>query len=161
MTRNPDAFKPKFNQEEKSKKTDSKKHQRGCNCQKSGCLKKYCECYQMGVGCSDLCRCLGCLNCPHSESTKDSYLGKRKRSIRPLTEVNKVQILAESEPSFHSYEKPSMSRSESSMSIKIPTSSLLSQTSSKGRYFVKPRKAKENRYMKFDDYSVELGCKKS
>jgi hypothetical protein len=26
---------------------------------------------------------------------------------------------------------------------------------------VKPRKAKENRYMKFDDYSVELGCKKS
>lgn len=54
ISRNPDAFKPKFNDKEEVKAVAAKKHQRGCNCQKSGCLKKYCECYQMGVECNDL-----------------------------------------------------------------------------------------------------------
>ncbi|CAA7038471.1 unnamed protein product [Microthlaspi erraticum] len=36
------------------------RHKRGCK--KSSCLKKYCECYQGGVGCSINCRCEGCKN---------------------------------------------------------------------------------------------------
>ncbi|KAF3775035.1 CRC domain-containing protein [Nymphaea thermarum] len=40
----------------------SARHKRGCNCKRSRCLKKYCECYQAGVGCSDSCRCEGCKN---------------------------------------------------------------------------------------------------
>ncbi|XP_075664598.1 uncharacterized protein LOC142634194 isoform X2 [Castanea sativa] len=40
----------------------SARHKRGCNCKKSKCLKKYCECYQANVGCSDGCRCEGCQN---------------------------------------------------------------------------------------------------
>ena len=33
-----------------------------CNCKKSGCLKRYCECFNSGVGCSDACKCEGCKN---------------------------------------------------------------------------------------------------
>ncbi|KAL8521870.1 hypothetical protein ACS0TY_012144 [Phlomoides rotata] len=40
----------------------SARHKRGCNCKKSMCLKKYCECYQANVGCSDGCGCEGCKN---------------------------------------------------------------------------------------------------
>ncbi|KAG5244356.1 cysteine-rich polycomb family protein [Salix suchowensis] len=40
----------------------SGKHKTGCNCKKSMCVKKYCECYQANVGCSNACRCEGCRN---------------------------------------------------------------------------------------------------
>ncbi|KQJ85912.1 hypothetical protein BRADI_4g02410v3 [Brachypodium distachyon] len=35
---------------------------RKCTCKKSGCLKKYCDCYQGGAGCSINCRCDDCKN---------------------------------------------------------------------------------------------------
>ena len=33
-----------------------------CFCKKSNCLKKYCECYQMGMKCSLNCKCIDCRN---------------------------------------------------------------------------------------------------
>ena len=77
-----------LNQDEPMKTPASARHKRGCNCKKSSCLKKYCECYQVsfllcifhvhsialcnlmtlnsimkgGVGCSINCRCEGCKN---------------------------------------------------------------------------------------------------
>lgn len=70
-SRNPLAFAPKVirNSEsipevgdEGNNTPASARHKRGCNCKKSSCLKKYCECYQGGVGCSRNCRCEGCKN---------------------------------------------------------------------------------------------------
>ncbi|CAH8361634.1 unnamed protein product [Eruca vesicaria subsp. sativa] len=71
--RNPLAFAPKvvltsgsatYFGEENNKTPASARHMRGCNCKRSGCSKKYCECYLMGVGCSARCRCIGCKNVP-------------------------------------------------------------------------------------------------
>eukprot|EP00916_Digyalum_oweni_P006983 GHVL01011907.1.p1 GENE.GHVL01011907.1~~GHVL01011907.1.p1 ORF type:complete len:664 (+),score=140.06 GHVL01011907.1:247-2238(+) len=38
-----------------------------CNCKRSGCLKKYCDCYKVGLFCSDECGCKCCLNRPESQ----------------------------------------------------------------------------------------------
>ena len=56
-SRNPLAFAPKVignsdsimevGDDAKSKTPASARHKRGCNCKKSNCLKKYCECYQV------------------------------------------------------------------------------------------------------------------
>ena len=35
----------------------------GCNCKKSKCQKKYCDCFSNGLACSEKCKCLGCVNC--------------------------------------------------------------------------------------------------
>ncbi|XP_015888163.1 protein tesmin/TSO1-like CXC 3 [Ziziphus jujuba] len=70
-SRNPLAFAPKVIRssdsvpefgDESNKTPASARHKRGCNCKKSSCTKKYCECYQGGVGCSISCRCEGCKN---------------------------------------------------------------------------------------------------
>lgn len=48
---------------------------KGCNCKQSKCLKKYCDCFQAGAKCSELCKCEGCKNCdlPVQDDESDKY----------------------------------------------------------------------------------------
>ncbi|GJZ29330.1 CRC domain-containing protein [Tanacetum coccineum] len=73
VSRNPHAFSSKIdslkqsptnhNVEDGDKRIpNAGKHKKGCNCKKSMCAKRYCECYQANVGCSSECRCEGCKN---------------------------------------------------------------------------------------------------
>ncbi|KAI6680154.1 hypothetical protein NL676_034035 [Syzygium grande] len=120
-SRNPLAFAPKIiesngellanNREDGAWSTPaSARHKRGCNCKKSMCLKKYCECYQANVGCSDNCRCEGCKNV---YGTKEDYCVTREvtgsrvseRSLEGINDV-KLQTVASEKDHLrtHSYE---------------------------------------------------------
>ena len=67
IKRNPKAFAAKFVDGQSGEAViqtndKSSKHARGCNCSKSRCVKNYCECWQMGITCSEKCKCVNCAN---------------------------------------------------------------------------------------------------
>jgi len=49
----------------------------GCNCRKSSCLKKYCECYHAMVYCSEKCRCEQCKNL-EGNGEREKLMSKRR-----------------------------------------------------------------------------------
>jgi len=59
LERNANAFRPKIG---KLNNDGERRHAKGCNCKRSGCLKNYCECYEAKIGCTKNCRCIGCKN---------------------------------------------------------------------------------------------------
>lgn len=57
----------------------------GCNCTKSNCSKKYCECYKAGVQCTEICRCRDCEN-----SSSKCREFKRKTTVSSIEDSDSL-----------------------------------------------------------------------
>ena len=53
--------------------SNSKNQRVICNCTKSNCMKKYCECYKQGLNCNSLCRCIECKNKNYNYDSNNFY----------------------------------------------------------------------------------------
>ncbi|CAG9812753.1 unnamed protein product [Phaedon cochleariae] len=71
LERNPHAFRPKIGKAKESGDSAIRKHTKGCNCKRSGCLKNYCECYEAKIACSNNCKCISCRNIEDSIERKN------------------------------------------------------------------------------------------
>ncbi|CAH8262823.1 unnamed protein product [Arabidopsis lyrata] len=97
LERNPNAFRPKIaasphggrdNREEVGEVVLLGRHNKGCHCKKSGCLKKYCECFQANILCSENCKCLDCKNFEGSEVRQSLFHGEHSHNVAYLQHAN-------------------------------------------------------------------------
>ncbi|CAC5368001.1 LIN54 [Mytilus coruscus] len=81
LDRNPMAFHPKIGKGQIG--NGNRRHNKGCNCKRSGCLKNYCECYEAKIMCSNACKCFGCKNFEESPE---------RRTLMHLADAAEVRV---------------------------------------------------------------------